>query len=179
MAHQKSIRAAIASMVVASISTASATNRFQIATAEEVITGLVSPGTVHCIGGDAADPPMLCTPETKQIHLRNLVQTAQYVALAGEAAALIDGTNTIVINCNLDASLQGQCWGTSSWAIPLQGGTWEGSWTGHFDLVNRLSSYTAVGRGSGGTLDGLQMTVDAVNAGGNPTLAVRILSPGR
>jgi hypothetical protein len=167
-----------AAILVAAHSTAAA-DRFKMATGEEVIIGLVDPGTVTCIGGEAAAPPMLCTPGTKRIHLRNMVETASYIALAGEAAPLIDGTNTIVVNCNLDASLQGHCWGTFGLAVPAQGGAWEGAWSGQFDLANRLSSYTATGHGSGGTLEGLQIKVDAVNAGGNPSIVARILVPGR
>lgn len=157
-----------------------AADRFQMATGKELNTSVVAPGTVTCLGGEPAAPPMLCTPGTKQTHLRGQVVTAIYVDLAGEAAALIDGTNTILANCNLDESLQGPCWGTFRWEISAQGGQWEGAWSGQFDLANMVATYTAVGHGSGGALEGLQIKVDGTYPGGSPygNIVVRIVTPG-
>jgi hypothetical protein len=138
---------------------------FRIATAEEVPTGLINPGTVRCIGG--AQVGLFCMPGTKRTHVRGQIVSAIYVNLQGEAAELINGTNTITANCNFDQSLKGPCWGTFSWLVPGAGGQWDGTWNGQFDLLNNTSSYSAVAQGSGGDLDGLQLKVEAVHPAGS------------
>jgi hypothetical protein len=169
-----------ATAVVGAATHSTAADRFQMATAQEMVTGLLQPGTVSCLGGEPAAPPLLCTPGTNQIHLRGRVESAVYLNVAGEAAALIDGTNTIVVNCNLDATLRGHCWGTFVWQIPARGGEWEGTWGGPVDLIHYVGSYVAVGHGTGGELEGLQLKVDTVAPGGTPlaNLTARILFPG-
>lgn len=180
MSRRLLIATSVAAAVVAAGALSTAGDRFQMATAQELITGVLDPGTVNCIGGEPAPPPALCTPGTAQIHTRGRLETAIYFNLAGEAAALIDGPNTIVSNCNLDASLQGHCWGTVRWQIPAQGGQWEGIWNGKVDLANFVGTISGTVHGSGGALEGLQMKVNGVYPGGTyyGDYVVRILFPG-
>jgi hypothetical protein len=85
--------------------------------------------------------------------------------VTGTAASMFEGaTYQLVLNCNLDKDLKGECWGTFKMTVTGQG-EWEGSWQGKFDLVNFTGSYSAVGHGLGGPMDGLQMKYDAVYNG--------------
>jgi hypothetical protein len=77
---------------------------------------------------------------------------------------LTGATNTYVSNCNLDRSLQGPCWGTFEMTVPGQG-KWEGTWQGLFDFVHFAASYSLVGHGLGGELEGKQMKYEAFTDG--------------
>jgi hypothetical protein len=128
------------------------------------------PGGVTCIGGEPTGNPFFpCSPGTKRIHTRGRVSSGNtYANLIGNAADMFDGTNVAVMNCNLDGSYVGHCWGSFEWTIPGKGGVWEGNWSGHFDLVNFVASFSGNAVGAGGELDGLRMKLEMVYPGGVP-----------
>ena len=150
------------------------------ASGQEVTVGLVSPGTLECIGGKPLVPPpnpfTLCSPETTAVHIRGQVGQASYQNIAGTATDMFNGMNEIVTNCNLDGGMKGYCWGTFRWTIPDRG-LWAGVWYGEFDLQTFTIKYTASGYGEGNALEGMQMSYDAVYSG-QPlgTFVVRVLS---
>ena len=90
----------------------------------------------------------------------------------GEAGPLVYGDVTLQVSCNLDAKLQGPCWGT--FELPVEGGAWEGSWNGQFDLAVSASSVSVVGHGSG-SVGGKRMklegsSTDSALRGGRPKI---------
>jgi len=73
----------------------------------------------------------------------------------------VSGTNTVVANVNSDATTGvGTMWGTFSSVSVVEGGWWEGTWTGKFH-ADGSSSVRAVGHGRG-LFEGLKakMTVE-------------------
>ena len=141
--------------------------KFLMANGTEIFLGLQS-GEVKCAGGQPTGlqyPYRQCSEGTNRTLVRGEVQTVLLSGVTGTAAAMFAGaTHRSVVNCNLDADLKGQCWGTFKMTVPGQG-EWEGAWEGQFDLANLTGSYSAVGHGLGGPLDGLQMKYDAVYGG--------------
>jgi hypothetical protein len=146
---------------------------FAVALGMETVTG-VQPGQVTCDSGrpkvhSTSDP--LCPPGTHRISIRGQVESITLTKVTGTAAAMFDeGTSTVVINCNLNANLEGDCWGTFTTTVPDQG-KWEGSWTGTFDLTNSVAFYSAAGHGSGSQLKGLKMTYYAATPGIAPAVS--------
>lgn len=129
----------------------------------------IESGTTKCAGGQPTGlpfPAAPCTPETKHIITRG--ETQVWVpapgSLSGPAASLFDGPITFTVNCTLNASYRGPCWGTVEWDVPALAGTWVGSWNGSFDLITFETSISGVGHGTGGQLDGLQMKLDGGSA---------------
>lgn len=151
------------------------------ATGQEVNTAIVSPGTVECIGGTPLIPPpnpfTMCSPGTTTIHLRDQHGQAAYQNLAGTAMDMLNGPNEVVTNCNLDGTMKGHCWGTFLWAVPDKG-TWNGVWSGEFDLQTFNIRYSAAGFGQGAALEGMNLMYDAVYSG-QPvgTFIVRVTLP--
>ncbi len=127
------------------------------------------PGTLRCVGGFPTGlPAPLCSPGTTKIIIRGMRGTATYENLAGTAAAMFDGQNLIEANCNLNANYRGQCWGSFQWTIPGKKGTWEGMYSGEFDLPSFVATYRATGHGNGGELEGLKLSLHAIYPGGSP-----------
>ncbi len=153
--------------ILTSPASASDNPKFLMATGTEIFIGL-QPGEVKCAGGQPTGlhyPSRECTQGTNQTLVRGEVQTVLLSAVTGTAAAMVArATHSLVTNCNWDADLKGHCWGTFKMTVPGQG-EWEGIWEGKFDLANLTGSYSAVGHGLGGPLDGLQMKYDAVYGG--------------
>ena len=141
--------------------------KFLMANGTEIFFDL-QPGEVKCAGGQPTGlhyPYRQCTEGTNHTLVRGEVQTVLLSEVTGTAAAMFAGaTHRLVVNCNLDADLKGEFWGTFKITVPGQG-VWEGTWQGKFDLANLTGTYSAVGHGSGGPLDGLQMKYDAVYGG--------------
>jgi hypothetical protein len=130
--------------------------------------GLVDPGHVTCIGGEATGSFPPCSPGTQRVVWRDFIGTLMLQDLTGEAAPYLVSTMFTPSNCNLDANYRGPCWGTfhgSDAAI----GTWEGSWTGMLDFATFGASLSMVGTGSGGMVEGLHLRIEAfVEGTGDP-----------
>jgi hypothetical protein len=90
----------------------------------------------------------------------------EYQDVTGTAAAMFGGKNHTVSHCNLDENYYGHCWGTFEWTIPELGGKWEGVWGGMHDMLAGVVSYSSIGFGSGGKLEGLQLRYEGANPGG-------------
>jgi hypothetical protein len=82
--------------------------------------------------------------------------------LVGPAGAFASGSGPVTMNCNLDESLTGPCWGTFEFQNAT--GTWVGTWQGTFNFATGAGSYHAVGHGQGG-LKGMVLENDAVFPG--------------
>jgi hypothetical protein len=82
--------------------------------------------------------------------------------LIGPAGEFASGSGPVTMNCNLDASMTGPCWGTFEFSN--SNGTWEGTWEGRFNFATLAGSYKAVGHGKGG-LRGLTLHNDVVFPG--------------
>lgn len=160
------LAAAVAMSVIASAS-ANENRSFSVAIGKETIVGM-QPGEVTCIGGVPTGkyyPDPQCSPGTKRMLVRGEVDSSILTDLTGTAAPMFQGgTNRMVVNCNLDANLKGECWGTFEITVPGQG-KWEESWSGTFDLTNLVAFYSVAGHGSGGQLHGLHMKYDAAYPG--------------
>jgi hypothetical protein len=82
--------------------------------------------------------------------------------LIGPAGELASGSGPVTMNCNLDESLTGPCWGTFEFSNSKGG--WEGVWEGSFNFVAGAGSYRAVGHGQG-QLKGMILQNDVVYPG--------------
>lgn len=138
----------------------------QFASGYEIPESIVSPGDFTCAGGDPTGSFPPCTPETRHIALRGRTTLFVYTELDGAAAAMLDGTNTVVSNCNLNASYQGRCWGSFRWEVEGLG-AWEGTWSGPFDLVANQGFYTVIAHGVDGELEGLHLSGTGAYPGGS------------
>lgn len=147
-----------------------------VATGNEIVTSVVSPGTIACIGGkplsDPQGPP--CSPGTTRILVSYRNELHTYQQLSGPAASLFqDGTVNGVLHMNVDANYYGHCWGHFVISVPNAGGQWEGSWSGMIDMLTNTISYTSTGHGYGGKLEGLQMREEGASSGpGQPTVVI-------
>jgi len=138
---------------------------FLAATGKDTIIGVVA-GHAICAGGvPTGGSYPYCTEGTNQTVVRGEVDTSVLTDVTGSGAAMLTGaTTTFVSNCNLDRNLQGPCWGTFEMTVPGQG-KWEGTWQGPFDFVRFAASYSMVGHGSGGQLEGKQLKYEAFTDG--------------
>jgi hypothetical protein len=82
--------------------------------------------------------------------------------LVGPAGELASGSGPVTMDCNLDESLTGPCWGTFEFENAT--GNWVGTWQGEFNFVTGAGSYRAVGHGQGG-LKGMVLENDVVYPG--------------
>lgn len=149
-----------------------------VATGKEIMVDLLSPGTLACTGGTPTNNPQgpPCSPSTKQILISYRNSVAEYQDVSGSAAALIQGKNNIVAHCNLDGNYYGHCWGHFVMTVPAAGGQWEGTWSGMYDMLTNTVSYTAIGYGSGGKLEGLQMKYEGAYTGPGPGVFIARVS---
>jgi hypothetical protein len=138
---------------------------FLAATGKDTIISVVA-GQAICAGGvltGGAYP--YCSQETNETLVRGELDGSILTDVTGSGAEMLIGaTNTYVSNCNLDRNLRGPCWGTFEMTVPGQG-KWDGAWQGIFDFVNFAASYSLVGHGSGGQLEGKQLKYEAVTDG--------------
>lgn len=84
------------------------------------------------------------------------------IILFGPAADLVSGSCPASMNCNLDDSLTGPCWGT--FEITNNKGTWQGTYNGTFNFETGAGYYRAKGYGQGG-LKGMVLINDVVYPG--------------
>lgn len=165
-------------MFTAATASAQAPSKVLVATAKEVMTKLASPGTIACIDGtpgrDPQGPP--CSPGTKQILISYRNSIFEYQELAGSAASLIKGQASVVVHCDLDSNYFGYCWGHFEWTVPEAAGKWVGTWGGMHDFLTNTISYSAVGFGTGGKLQGLKLKYEAAYTGPGPGLGIARIS---
>jgi hypothetical protein len=89
--------------------------------------------------------------------------TAPYLdTIVGPAGELASGTGPVTMNCNIDKTMTGPCWGTFEFENAT--GTWFGVWQGTFNFATGAGSYHGIGRGHGG-LKGMVLEIDAVYPG--------------
>jgi len=145
-----------------------------VAVAKAAMVDVKSPGTVECEGGqpgtDPQGPP--CSPGTKRIRIWNRMSVTENMEVTGPAAALYRGKVNVVCHCIFDADLTGHCWGTYELSPPDTGGRWEGTWSSPMDLLAGTTYLTAVGYGTGGKLEGLEIRETAVGPGGTAPMTV-------
>jgi hypothetical protein len=172
-------RLLVTMFVACAAATAQGPSKVLVATAKEAITEIASPGTITCIGGAPSNNPQAlpCSPGTKRVLVSYRVSRAAYQEIAGSAADLIKGQVETVVHCNLDADYYGHCWGHFVWTVPGAGGVWEGVWGGPHDLLTNVVSYTAVGFGVGGKLEGLQLKWEAAYTGPGPGFGIATIHP--
>jgi hypothetical protein len=130
--------------------------------ATQKTTTLVAGGTEMVVGmwtfSDGSQVPFPPAPGAK---VRGWV--APFVdTLVGPAGDLASGAGPVTMNCNLDETATGPCWGTFEFQNTK--GAWVGTWQGTFNFVTGAGSYHAVGHGQGG-LKGMVIENDAVYPG--------------
>jgi hypothetical protein len=153
-------------LLLAPVACAQQTPKVLMATGKEEMAQLLDPGSLDCVGGKPTGTPLQCTPGTTKVFLWNWVSTQRSQDVVGTAAALIGGQNKLVMNCNLDQTYYGHCWGIFEWEIPGAGGKWEGVWSGVSEYATNRVTYHLTGYGTGGQLEGLQIEKEGVWPGG-------------
>jgi len=139
--------------------------KFLFATGQEATVNVVDPGTATCVGGEATGDPFDPCHGSQRILLDHQVVEAVVLTATGDAAALLGGTDTVTIDCNLDGNLRGQCRGVFEWRVDGDS-LWAGTLNGLFDFSTFTFSYQMVGRGVGGGVDGMQLRYDVFYDGG-------------
>jgi hypothetical protein len=134
-----------------------------------IVLGLSSVGSARCVDGTATGSFPPCTPGTHVTLWRNFAGRVVFVGVAGEAAEYVTGVWQVRGSCNLDENLSGPCWGA------FQGtaldGMWEGTWNGNLDFAVFGGYLNFVGHGSGGSLDGLHLKLEAASTGAGSEIA--------
>jgi hypothetical protein len=132
-------------------------------------------GVVKCQGGA---PPTGNFYIPCGIDVPGSIRGRVVYALESTTIPALQGLARIVVNVNFDRDGQGPMWGTFELAV-ADGGTVEGSYTGHVDLASSTMRLKVVGHGDGGAVDGVQVMFDDVHQG-SPfgTLQGRVLDPG-
>lgn len=166
---KRTLFAAVA-LAVASMGMAADNPNFALAAGQIMPVGSQQ-GEITCVGGELTGlpfPSLPCTEGTHHIFIRGPLQIWAVVpgSLSGEAAGLVDGTVTFVVNGNLSADYEGPFWGTFEWVVAGVG-TWQGSWTGWMNFITWETRMNGVGFGSGGAIDGKQLKFDATAAAGD------------
>lgn len=82
--------------------------------------------------------------------------------LVGPAGEYASGSGPVVMNCDLDETVTGPCWGTFEFENAY--GKWVGTWHGEFNFVTGAGSYKAEGHGEGG-LKGMVLQNEVVFPG--------------
>jgi len=128
-------------------------------------------GTAICVGGTpTAWFPPCDYPGTRESIWRDFVGPVWFEEVTGNAATYFTGTWEIRGNCNLDQNLAGPCWGTFEGAA--QGGKWEGTWNGRLDFISFGADLSFVGYGTGGSVEGLHMMLEAAAETGSETAPI-------
>jgi hypothetical protein len=124
----------------------------------DTLYSVIDPGMIICVNGqftgDLGNP---CTGGTTRVHIKDqVVQMAYFGITPPTAEPLFDGLNTMTVDCNLDADLNGRCWGKFEWPLST-GGTWNG-------VIHSEQSFSTwdwkielVGTGNGGPIEGMQL----------------------
>ncbi len=116
----------------------------------------------NCIGGTPTGiwPP--CTPGSKtQIRGWNVLYRLDFRSPDGTTDDLLTGTRYLVFNASLDETGNGHFWGT--FRIVLDGGLgeWEAAYTGFAHGWFGAAEVQAVGHGTLGQVDGMELRVVA------------------
>jgi hypothetical protein len=132
--------------------------KFLSATGLDTPANVIYPGTIICVDGEfTGDLVSPCTPGTTRVHVKDQVVEMAYTdVVPSELGPLFDGLNTLTVDCNLDATLNGKCWGKFEWPVAA-GGTWQG-------VIHTTQSFSdwsweieLVGTGNGGAVEGMQL----------------------
>ncbi|MCX6545207.1 MAG: hypothetical protein NTV05_12465 [Acidobacteria bacterium] len=83
--------------------------------------------------------------------------------LVGPAGEYSSAAGPVVMNCDLDDTVTGPCWGTFEFENAV--GKWVGTWQGTFNFATGAGSYKAQGHGQGG-MKGMVLENDVVYPGG-------------
>jgi hypothetical protein len=113
------------------------------------------------------------------VHVRGMA--TEYLEVATDPR--MSGLNTSVMNANWGPDFAGPMWGTSESVLADSaecpgGGIWQGTWTGMMN-VDGTYTYSAVGKGTSGCVEGLRFSLIAFNPGGEAltTYTGEILDP--
>ena len=118
------------------------------------VGAFTNPGTVTCPGDQPTGNPMQPCPPGSRMNIRG----ASWMSRVASSSALLTGWFYNDGNGNYDANATGLLWGT--FRIELDaGGVWEGSWTADRSKVGDvwMMHVRGVGRGSGGSVDGMHL----------------------
>jgi hypothetical protein len=145
-------------------------------TGQEFFTGHQE-GIVNCQGNAAPTGDFLspCGPGVSGT-IRNRI----VFAIVSTSDPRIAGPQVIVTNVNFDGNGEGRMWGTFELQVP-DGGVIAGSFHGTAQLSSVTLDLDAVGHGTGGAVDGLQLKISDVHNAPPPTpgvLLIRVLNPG-
>jgi hypothetical protein len=163
-----SFSVALTSVLIAGAAMAAEGPRFLIATGQEFTANIPDPGAATCIGGVATGNPYDPCHGSHRVLLRHQVVQTMLMpdpAPVGDAVPLLAGMATITIDCSLDGALKGNCWGTFEWNVD-DDSTWAGVVSGTFDYGTFVLVYQLIGRGFGGSVDGMQLHYDVSYDGG-------------
>jgi hypothetical protein len=113
------------------------------------------------------------------VHVRGM--TTVYQEFASDWR--MSGLNTSVMSANWGPDFAGPMWGTSKSVLEDSpecpgGGIWQGTWTGTMNVDGNYT-YSAVGKGISGCVEGLHFSLIAFNPGGDAltTYTGEILDP--
>lgn len=163
-----SFAAALAIVLISGTAIAGNGPRFLIATGQEATVNIIDPGAVTCIGGTATGDLWVPCLDSHRIMIRHQVVQTMLVddpPPVGEAVPLLAGICTVRIDCSLDGDLNGNCWGTFEWNVD-DDVAWAGVVSGTFDFTTFAMDYKLIGRGFGGSIDGMQLHYDVSYDGG-------------
>lgn len=128
------------------------------ATGFETLYDVITPGTIICVHGQFTGNTLSpCTPGTTRVHVKDqIVQMAYFNVSPLSAEPLFDGLNTLTVDCNLDADLNGKCWGKFEWPVSA-GGTWQGVIHSEQSFSSWEWKIELFGIGNGGPIEGMQL----------------------
>jgi hypothetical protein len=126
-----------------------------------------------------AEPGQWFTEPSGNVKIRGMISSCNDFGFVGPAAPFVTGTSNITVNCNLDASWAGQCWGTFGRPIRKDDVAWEGVWQGTINFATGGEDLKITGHGRGGPLEGLMLEEQTTSPGGAvlPTVSVRVFNP--
>lgn len=118
------------------------------------VGAFINPGTLSCPGEQPTGDVMQPCPPGSRMNVRG----SSWVSRVTSSSTLLTGWFYNDGNANYDANATGPVWGT--FRIELdEDGVWEGSWTGKRSKVGDvwMMHVRGVGRGSGGSVDGMHL----------------------
>ena len=158
-------------------------------------------GEYTCPGGEASVYPYgpyfsggTLTPCSagSNFHMRDREMVFQILVPDPEKAPLVEGIMTMLVNWNWRYESEttypggnkaflysGPMWGTFKVDLETgEGATWEGTMTGNWDGENNIATWSMVGHGNGGDIDGMQIKTEFVGGVFGGDIQGRILRPG-
>jgi len=131
------------------------------------VGAFVDPGTVMCPGTQPTGDPMQPCPSGSRIHMRGLSVTTRIVS----QSPLLAGWFHSEGSADFDADASGHVWGTFRLELD-SGGVWIGSWIVDRTKVDNENVWVGrgkfVARGTGGSVDGMQLRFSEVLPGFMP-----------